>query len=190
MIRENLQEGSELEIALVENLQRRDLTPLEEARAFDHLRSNHGLSQVEIAQKVGIDRSTVANSLRLLKLPLAVQEMVETGKISAGHARTLLAFTEESECLQWAQRVVSDGISVRALEQAAAENRKSEPPQPKPTRNPAPPDPNMRAAEENLSAKLGAKVDIKTSRRGARIIISCQSSDELMRLFDLLMEGT
>jgi ParB family chromosome partitioning protein len=189
IIREDLKEGRELEIALVENLQRRDLTPLEESRAFEHLRTSLGLSQAEIAQRVGFERSTVANSLRLLKLPLPVQELVESGQLSGGHARALLAFNDESVCLEWAQRVIAEGLSVRFLEQAAAEQRKAEPSNEKPARKVAPPDPNLKAAEEKLAGRLGAKVEIKSSRKGAKIVISCQSSDELMRLFDMLMEG-
>jgi ParB family chromosome partitioning protein len=189
VIREDLKEGSELEIALVENLQRRDLTPLEESRAFEHLRTSLGLSQAEIAQRVGFERSTVANSLRLLKLPLPVQELVESGQLSGGHARALLAFSNETECLEWAHKVIAEGLSVRSLEQAAAEQKKAEPSQTKPVRKPAAPDPNLKAAEEKLAGRLGAKVEIKSSRRGAKIVISCQSSDELMRLFDILMEA-
>jgi ParB family chromosome partitioning protein len=189
VIREDLKEGRELEIALVENLQRRDLTPLEESRAFEHLRTSLGLSQAEIAQRVGFERSTVANSLRLLKLPLPVQELVESGQLSGGHARALLAFNDEADCLVWAHKVIEEGLSVRALEQAAAEQKKAEPSQKKPARKPAPPDPNLKAAEEKLAGRLGAKVEIKSSRRGAKIVISCPSSDELMRLFDMLMEA-
>ena len=92
VIREQLEGSEQLELALVENLQRRDLTPLEEARAFEHLRTSLGLSQQEIADRVGMDRSTVANSLRLLKLPTEFQELVERGDLTAGQGRAFLAF--------------------------------------------------------------------------------------------------
>lgn len=185
VIRERLEDDRLLELALVENLQRRDLTPIEEARAFDNLRSSLGLGQAEIAQRVGIDRSTVANALRLLKLPGEVQEWVEDGRLSAGHARTLLAFPEE-ERVSWARRALEAGLSVRDLERAAAEQR----PAPEPQSRPKPPrDPNVRNAEEKLSLRLGARVEIRTRRRGGSIVIRCSDQAELMRVYDRLMEG-
>jgi ParB family chromosome partitioning protein len=191
VIRERVENKQQLELALVENLQRRDLTPLEESRAFDHLRSSLGLSQQEIAERVGMERSTVANALRLLKLPAEVQEMVESGALSAGHGRALLAFGDDGVRCEWAKRAEAAGLSVRALEQAAAEaredgrggKRKRE------GRRRVPRDPNLRAAEEKLTLRLGAPVEIKTRRRGGTISIACSDQDELMRVFDLLMGG-
>jgi len=191
VIRERITEEQQLELALVENLQRRDLTPLEESRAFEQLQSGLGLSQQEIADRVGMDRSTVANSLRLLKLPPEVQEMVERGELSAGHGRALLAFSDDTERCEWARRTAETGLSVRALERAAAEARgeakagkrgeSSRPPKPR--------DPNLRAAEEKLALRLGAPVEIRPRRRGGTIVIACNEHDELMRVFDLLMGG-
>ena len=125
VIRERIADEQQLELALVENLQRRDLTPLEEARAFDHLRSSLGLSQQEIADRVGMDRSTVANSLRLLKLSDEIQAMIELGELSAGHGRALLAFDGADLQSEWARRAVATGLSVRMLEQAATESREA-----------------------------------------------------------------
>ncbi len=119
VIRERLGDADQLEFALVENLQRQDLTPLEEARAYEQLRTNLGLSQAEIAERVGMNRSTVANSLRLLKLSDDIQLLVENNELSAGHARTLLAFANEDERRAWARRTVETGLSVRDLERAA-----------------------------------------------------------------------
>lgn len=191
VIREHLKDSEQLELALVENLQRRDLTPLEESRAFDHLRSSLGLSQQEIADRVGMDRSTVANALRLLKLPSEVQEMVELGELSAGHGRALLTFASDSERCEWARRAVATGMSVRALEQAAADERRdAKPSSPKASKGRrATRDPNLRAAEEKLSMRLGAAVEIRSRRRGGTIVIACSDQDELMRVFDLLMGG-
>jgi ParB family chromosome partitioning protein len=188
VIRERLADGEQLEVALVENLQRQDLTPLEEARAFDDLRTSLGLSQAEIAERVAMDRSTVANSLRLLKLPSEVQELVERGDLSAGHGRTLLAFDGDEEQCKWARRVVATGLSVRELERAAAaaragagRNKKARPVSVK--------DPNLLAAEGKLALRLGAPVEIQPRRRGGRIVISCSNQEELVRVFDFLMGG-
>jgi ParB family chromosome partitioning protein len=187
VIRERLDGDRLLELALVENLQRRDLTPLEEARAFEQLRIGLGLSQAEIAGRVGIDRSTVANALRLLKLPAEIQEMVSSGDLAAGHARALLSFADDDERLAWARRSVETGLSVRELERAAAEARPGTA-TPR-SRRTATTDPNLKAAEEKLGLLLGARVEIRTKRRGGSIVISCPDQDELMRVFDLLMGG-
>jgi ParB family chromosome partitioning protein len=188
VIRERLEDTDQLELALVENLQRQDLTPLEEARAFDHLRTSLGLSQAEISARVGMNRSTVANSLRLLKLPREIQELVELGTLSAGHGRTLLAFEGDRARVEWANRTVASGLSVRDLERAAVEAR-GEPKSEKKKRPPAAPDPNLIAAEEKLELRLGARVDIRARRSGGTIVISCDGQGELMRVFDLLMGG-
>lgn len=186
IIREHLDEDRHLELALVENLQRQDLTPLEEARAFEQLRTGLGLSQTEIADRVGIDRSTVANALRLLKLPRDIQQLVESGALTAGHARALLGFADDRERQAWARRAAEAGLSVRDVERAAARSRSDGALKRRP---PRPPDPNLRAAEERLSLRLGAKVEIRSRRRGGTIVISCNDQQELMRLFDLLMGG-
>ncbi len=188
VIRERLDEQHELELALVENLQRRDLTPLEEARAYEHLRATFGLSQADIAGRVGIDRSTVANALRLLKLEEPVQALVEEGRLSAGHARALLAFPEAAERLHWAERAASTGLSVRELERAAACEKEAAQ-EPAPRRAKPALDPNLRAAEERLSLQLGARVAIRLRRRGGSIVITCSDQEELMRVFDQLVVG-
>ena len=187
VVRERLEEDRHLELALVENLQRRDLTPLEEARAFEQLRVGLGLSQADIAERVGIDRSTVANALRLLKLPEDIQAMVEDGSLTGGHARALLAFADDDERRGWARRAVEAGLSVRDLERAAARVRSPQPAAGK--RRPAQ-DPNLRAAEDRLILHLGARVEIRARRRGGVILISCTDQAELMRVFDRLMEGS
>ena len=184
VVRERVDAAQELELALVENLQRRDLTPLEEARAFAHLADAFGLSQADIAARVGVDRSTVANALRLLKLPEDLQAMVEDGRLSAGHARALLAFPDDALRRHWAERAVAAGLSVRELERAAAGRRAGA----RRSRARRPPDPNLRQAEHRLSLRLGTKVEIQVRARGGRIVISCADQDELMRVFDRLME--
>ena len=191
VIRERIEGEQQLELALVENLQRRDLTPLEESRAFEQLQVGLGLSQQEIADRVGMDRSTIANSLRLLKLPAEIQEMVERGELSAGHARALLTFADDAERCEWARRAIATGLSVRALERAAGEARDEAKAgnRSKGSRRPKPRDPNLRAAEEKLALHLGAAVEIRPRRRGGSIVIACNEHDELMRVFELVMGG-
>lgn len=188
IVRERLDERAELELALVENLQRRDLTPLEEARAYDNLRSLHGMSQAEIAERVGIDRSTVANSLRLLKLSDAIQDRVESGALSAGHARALLSI-EESDREAWAERAVGEALSVRQLEAAAAAARQ-QPAESRGARRPKPgaQDPNLVEAQDRLARTLGVPVMIRSSGRGGTITIRCPNQEELMRVFDVMVE--
>ena len=135
-----------------------------------------------------MDRSTVTNSLRLLKLPSEVQEMVERGDLSAGHGRTLLAFDGDEEQCEWARRVVATGISVRELERAAAAAR-ARAGRKKKTRPGSVKDPNLLAAEGKLALRLGAPVEIQPRRRGGRIVISCSNQEELERVFDFLMGG-
>jgi ParB family chromosome partitioning protein len=187
VIRERVDGQKELELALVENLQRRDLTPLEEARAYEELRTGRGLSQAQIANRVGIDRSTVANSLRLLKLPETVQRLIESGRLSAGHGRALLGFGSEAEMNEWADRAYSQGLSVRVLEGAAADARREDTATTPPKKKPRPTDPNIKRAEQRLSLKIGTKVEITKTKTGGRIVVSCSSHDELLRVFDLLI---
>ena len=189
VIRERLDARDELALALVENLQRQDLSALEEARAFEHLRSEHGLSQAEIADQVGMSRSAVANSLRLLRLPEKIQELVESGRLSGGHGRARLALSDDESRLEWAGRAVADGLSGRELARVAADGKKMKG-QRVQRRERAAKDPNLAAAEEKLSLRLGAPVEIRPRRRGGgAVVINCAEEDELMRVFDLLMGG-
>jgi len=177
VVREVAGDDDRLALALIENLLRQDLTPIEEARAFHHLRSESGLSQEEIAGKVGKDRSTVANALRLLQLPLAVQEMVDAGTLSGGHARALAGLGDAARQEEMARRCVAGGWSVRELE------RRLRPPAP---RKKATADPDTAAAADTLSLRLGAPVTIQRRRRGGEIRIRFTSEDELIRVFKVL----
>jgi ParB family chromosome partitioning protein len=127
----------------------------------------------------------------LLKLPAEVQEMVERGELSAGHGRALLAFADDEERCEWAKRAKASGLSVRALELAAAEARTEAQSGTRRAARGKPKlrDPNLRAAEEKLALRLGAPVEIKPRRRGGTIVIACNEHGELMRVFDLLMGG-
>jgi len=190
VIRERLGARDELALALVENLQRLDLSPLEEARAFEHLRSEHGLSQTEIAGQVGMDRSTVANAMRLLRLPETIQELVESGRLSAGHGRALLGLPDDESRLACAERAVAEGLSVRDLERMAAESKKTSAGRRSKGGGRRAKDPNLKAAEEKLSLRLGARVEIRSRKKGGgTVVITCGEENELMRVFDLLMGG-
>jgi len=190
VIRENAEARERLALALVENLQRDDLSPLEEARAYEHLRSEHGLSQGEIASAVGRDRSTVANMLRLLRLPEEVQEQIEAGRLSAGHGRALLALGDGEDIRIWARRATDEALSVRELERAASA-AKREAADASPQKRPRPAkDPNLVDAEEKLCLRLGAPVTIRPRRSGGgSVVVNCADTEELMRVFDLLMGG-
>src|SRR3954467_5071486 len=115
MVRE-VSEKEAFELALIENIQREDLNPVEEAEAYKRLIDEHGLTQEELAARVGKDRSTVANALRLLRLPDAIKQAIVTGELSMGHARALLAISEASDVRRAAEKVISEQLSVRAVE--------------------------------------------------------------------------
>lgn len=181
VVREPASDADQVALALIENLQREDLTPIEEARAYHHLRGELGLSQEEIAERVGKDRSTVANALRLLTLPLAVQEAVDAGTLSAGHARALAGLGTAREQEELAARCVREGWSVRELERRL---------RPRPTRTRKPPDPDTVAAADRLASALGATVAIARTRRGGEIRIRFTNEAELIRLFRLLVQET
>lgn len=175
--------GADLErltLALIENLQREDLTPIEQARAFQHLRSELGLSHEEIALRVGKDRSTVANSLRLLQLPPEVQQQVDDGTLSAGHARSLAGIAEPERQTELASRCAREGWSVRELEKRLKRSG------PHPRRGPS--DPETTSAVERLSLALGTRVEIRRGRRGGHVRIHFTNEQELIRLFRLLVQ--
>lgn len=173
----------QLELALVENLQRADLNPIEEAEAYRALQDNFGLSHEEIAARVGKGRPAVSNTLRLLKLPPEVQDLLRTGQLTAGQARPLLGLTDPERLLEVARRAVREGLSARVLESLAGDGR--------PARKggaPRTPEPNAAAAAERLTQRLQTKVEIDRRGRGGVIRIHFHSEEELMRLFDLLHE--
>lgn len=175
------------EMALVENLQREDLNPLERAEAYRRLVEEHGLKQDQLAQRVGKGRSTIANSLRLLTLPPEVQGLLATGELSEGHGRALLAVPDSARLTELARKVAKLGMSVRQAERlsrAEAEGKE-------PSRKPQPPDsPQIRSLERRLQQHLGCKVELKDrdgkGNKGA-LILHYDSADQLEHLLDLLM---
>jgi ParB family chromosome partitioning protein len=170
-----------LELALVENIQRQELSPLEEAQAFHRLQEELRLTQEEVARKVGRDRTTVTNTLRLLRLPREVRELLNTGGLDAGHGRALLALEKVEEQTALAREAARKGLSVREVERRVALLRAPRS-KPAPTR-----DANTRAAEERLRAALGTRVQIARRGRGGQLRIAFATEAELNRLYDLLV---
>lgn len=173
-----------LELALVENLQRADLNPIEEAEAYRTLQENFGLAQEEIATRVGKTRPAVTNTLRLLKLPLSVQDLLRTGRLSAGQARPLLALEDEAEIERLAQRAASEGINARTLEALSATRGGGK----RQARKRRTVEPNAAAAAERLTQHLQTRVEIERRRRGGLIRIHFHSEEELIRLFDVIVQ--
>lgn len=169
-----------LEVALIENIQRDDLNPIEEASAYRRLIDDLSLTQDAIAAAVGKDRSSVANTLRLLRLPEEVRNLVSAGSLSMGHARALLALDSQAAQRQLAREIVAKDLSVRETE--ALVKRQSEPPAP--PKPPARKDANTRAAEEKLRFALGAPVEIVRARKGGRIQIEFKDEEELNRIYE------
>lgn len=173
-----------LVLALVENIQREELNPLEEAQAFKKLIESFGFTQESVAQSVGKDRSTISNQLRLLKLPEAIQKSLFDGQLSEGHARALLAiesFTQQKEIFEY---VISSQISVRELEKIIREGLKPEYRREK--EKSANRDYNIIALEENLQRSLGTKVRINAKKKRGKIIIEYYSNEDLDRLISRL----
>ena len=171
-----------LEVSLIENIQRENLNPIEEARAYYRLAHEFGLTQEEVAQHTGKDRSTVANFLRLLKLPKEIQQMLQEGVLSMGHARALLGLESHAQQQQIAEKASARGWSVRQLEKTIATVRKT-----KPKINAQNPiDPNVRAALDNLERVLGTRVRIVEHGTRGKIEIEYYSQEDLHRLYDHL----
>jgi ParB family chromosome partitioning protein len=185
---QDVEQGTALERALVENLQRADLGPLEEAAAYHRLVEEFGLTQEAIAERIGKDRSTIANSIRLLKLPPGVRQLVEDDRLSMGHARALLALDEPAEIERAARQVVERQLSVRATEALV---KKTRDPDPEDRRPPARPQKSasVRDLEERLTRALGGPVAITEDEPGkaGRIEIRYMNLDHLERLLDRLL---
>ncbi|MDR3200630.1 MAG: ParB/RepB/Spo0J family partition protein [Spirochaetales bacterium] len=178
-----------LEIALIENIQRDDLTPIEEARAYKELMSASGLGQEELAAKVGKPRSTLANALRLLKLPAQMQDALNKKTLSPGHARAILSVVNPADMHILFQRIIDRGLSVREAEAMADDLNKgvrSAPPPAKPETYPKQKQPELRDMEEKLLDILGTRVRITGNGKKGSIEISYLSMDDLNRLFDIL----
>jgi ParB family chromosome partitioning protein len=173
-----------LELALVENIQREELNAIEEAQAFHRLQEEFRLTQEEIARRVGRDRTTVANTLRLLRLPRELREMVVASRLDAGHARALLALERVDDQLALGREAARKGLSVRDVERRVALLRA-----PRALGGGSRKDANTRAAEERLRGALGTRVEIARRGRGGQIRVQFTGEKELNRLFELLVRA-
>ncbi|HEX9982829.1 MAG TPA: ParB/RepB/Spo0J family partition protein [Thermoanaerobaculia bacterium] len=182
VVKDAMTDGDSLQIALIENIQREDLNPIEEALAYHQLHEEFALTQEEIAKRVGKERSTVANFLRLMRLPESVKKLLASGQLSMGHARAILAVESAKKQEQLAERVVKRGLSVRQTEMLAAESSPKAADEPDKEK-----DVFTRDAEEKLARTLRTKVEIDRKRRGGIIHIRFGSEDELIRVVDELM---
>ena len=184
LVKEGLEDRDHLLLALIENVQRRDLTAMEEAESYWHLKDKFGMTQDEIAERVGKDRTTVANAMRLLKLPAEVRAQVEDGLLSAGHARTLLALPSAADQETLAREFLRRSLSVRAAESRVAEFLAGTP---KKKAAPAENDPDTRDAEQRLQRSLGTKVEIRRRKKGGEVRLSFYSEEQLIGLFERLI---
>jgi ParB family chromosome partitioning protein len=182
-----------LTLALIENLQRDDLTAIDEASGYQRLGSEFQLGQAEIARLVGRDRSTVANLLRLLKLPDEVKQLIQDGKLSEGHARALLGVADEKEQVSLARDAAEQGWSVREVEARAKGNGGPSPSSPEVAPSPARapqkmPSADVRRVEDALRKRLGTDVRVTSRRRGRGFLsISYYSNDDLARVLELIL---
>jgi len=186
----NVSDDKVLELALIENIQREDLNPIEEARAYKKLIDTVGLTQEVVAERVGRDRSYVTNFLRLLRLPEDLQELVQAGRISTGHARTLLGLPDVAAQRRLARKIIERDLSVRATEQAV---RQLTEPRGRATKDakPSVADPNVRAAETRLRRHFGTQVRIVQASGSAagRIELEYYNQGDLDRIYGLLIRG-
>ena len=183
IIRE-LTESETMELALIENLQREDLTPLEEAEGYQALMSEHGMTQEEVAQSVGKSRPAVANALRLIKLPDSVKELLKENKISAGHARALLSLNSEEEMLELAELIVQKDLSVRQTEKLCKQAAREKPEPSAPEKKPS----FYSMVELALNEALGRKITISKNKgkEGGVLQIEFYSDEELTELSNKL----
>jgi ParB family transcriptional regulator, chromosome partitioning protein len=190
VVRETAEQPA-LEIALIENLQREDLNPMEEARAYERLVVDFGLTQEEVARRVGKSRATIANMLRLLKLPVEVQQWLRESQLSTGHAKALLSLSDLSAILDAARKVIQGNYSVRQAEQLVARYSNSGAAKAElgPGADADIEDPNVKAAIRALEQALGTKVTIQQNGGKGKIEIHFYSFEEMNRLYEGLIRA-
>jgi ParB family transcriptional regulator, chromosome partitioning protein len=183
----HLEDRQQLEVALVENLQREDLDPIEAARGYRQLIDEFAFTQEDLATRVGRARSTVANTLRLLDLHQSVQDAVADRRLTEGHARALGGLDVDAQA-RVVETVVAEDLSVRQTEELV--RRLREPREPRPAAPAAVANPDVERVEEDLRQSLGTKVRLTRTRRGGRIVIEYYGDDELARLYQRLVGGS
>jgi ParB family chromosome partitioning protein len=174
-----------LEMTLVENLQREDLNPIEQARAFQRLTEEFNLTQEQVAERTGKDRATIANAVRLLKLEEPIQVLLEEGRLTAGHGRALLAIADGPARLEISRRIARGGMTVRQVERLATRGTK-----PKIARATFQPDANLKAAIDELQQSFGTRVLVHPASTGrpGQLVFEYYNDSDLVRLYDKLME--
>lgn len=183
LIRE-AEDSDRLELSVLENIQRENLNPIEEAKAYRQMLERLELTQEELARRVGKERSSVANTMRLLQLPREIQEDLAAGRLSSGHARAILAVDREVLQLKLWHLIKEKGISVREAEKHAQELREGKAGKEKPS---PPIDPDMQSLEDELCQHFGTRVKIQQGKKGGRIQIRYSSAEELNRLYTLII---
>ena len=177
IIRDITRERERLELALVENIQRADLNPIEEAKAYTRLQEEFKLTQREVGVRVGKSREAVANTMRLLSLPTEIQEAIAKQQISESQARLLLSVEDIPVQKQLFEDIIRNNLSVREVKIRVDAHKRTR--QPIPTETPAPPDPEALALQKELEAMLGAPVKVERTDGRAKIVIQCFSAEEL-----------
>jgi ParB family transcriptional regulator, chromosome partitioning protein len=169
--------------ALIENIHREDLNPIEQAEAFKALLGELGLKQEELADRVGVSRSHIANTIRLLALPLDVQQLLTDDKITAGHARALLSLGDKEAMSSLALRIAAQDLSVRQTEESVRRFVEAPTARPASKETPAPSeDPNLAEVEEILSEQLATRVSIQMGAKRGKVVIEFGSADDLERI--------
>lgn len=183
-------EDSALEIALIENLQREDLNPMEEAQAYERLIADFGMTQEEVANRVGKNRATVANMLRLLRLPIEVQQWLRENRLSTGHAKALLSLSDLDAILDSAKKIIQGNYSVRQAEMLVSRHtRPAEASTEGAGKSEAIGDPNVKAAIHALEQALGTKVTVQESGGKGKIELHFFSPEEMNRLYEGLLRA-
>jgi len=186
LIIKSFSEEDKLEIALIENIQRENLKPIEEAKAYRHIMESMNLNQQDVAERVGKNRSTVANSLRLLKLPEDMQISLNSGNLTSGHARSILSTVNPADQRILFNRIVDNGLSVREAETMATDLNKGVRPSSKKESTLRKKIPEIMSVEQRFIDVFGTKVQIKGSIHKGKIEITYYSSDDLDRIYDIV----
>ncbi|KPL04176.1 MAG: hypothetical protein AMJ73_04535 [candidate division Zixibacteria bacterium SM1_73] len=181
LVMEKLSKEEMLELSLIENLQREDLNPIDEAKGYKRLLNECGLSQKKLSERIGKDRSSVANTLRLLNLPKMVQSFIANGELSEGHARAILSLSDEKEQISLSRHIIKDGLSVRKTEELIY-GRKQKAKRRKLQKSPS----KFLELENSLKQFFGTKVNVVQGKKGGKIEIEFYSEEELARILELL----